>query len=400
MGQRTVDAKPELTKVPIDKIVDNPMLVTRHAIDKAKVAALAESVSDIGFFEGIHARKKGGDYELMFGHHRVAACKKAGKPDVHLIVRPYTDLEMITGFSRENESSKNVKLDHFLESWMAMAAYLYTTGKLARVRAKSGNAEENERDMAVAVALGKDSWTVDGKLNHQARACASAAATGLPPKALIGLSVDRGSRTLSISKRFARLIGRYLEDGLLTKQEHRQLSSALQKGMEDVLAMRDEDGDPLRKPELEREATNLVFHLQGELDIMLNAKVEGEEFDEAEAAEEVEEELSEEYEDAEADEETDEKENAKYEAERQRRLAHKELESAVNYITASLDRAASMLDTAAGRLVMALRKAPADAETKAMLRVAATALRQHERQAERLDKAIHKGLDRPVLKAV
>lgn len=413
---RTLDRKPEFTKVAIESIVDNPMLVTKHTLHKDKIKALTASVKDVGFFEGIHARKgPGRTYELMFGHHRVEACRKAGLTHVYLIVRPYTDREMIKGFSRENESSKTVDLDHFLESWLAMKADLGREGEIGedRVRASEkapGQSDQDWTNMKVAKALGSydekkksgEPWVNDdGKLTPQSAVCASAEEIGIRAGRLTLATKDRVRGALTTAKRFARLVRKHLKSEDLTSAEASALLIALRNGMEELVQELDDDGKPIPTAELSRRTVGLVFQLQSEVDqILLDAQFEELEEEEELIDEAVEEEVEEELEEEFPESDTDEELEDERAAERERLMAVKELEHAVEYAEHACDRATNAIGAATERLVRAQRKAPADATTKAQLRKVRVALRLVERQVKRTDGIIEKGLAGPNLRAV
>jgi hypothetical protein len=344
----------------------------------------------------------------MFGHHRVAACRKAGETHVYLIVRPYTNREMIKGFSRENESSKTVDLDHFLESWMAMKADLERDGSFEKIVSTSGVSRRDQEHQLTARTLGDDGapWVVkhpDGgyQLLPQAKVCSAAEEIGIRAGKLTLATTHRTKGALTTAKRFARLVHKYLKSEELTSKEASDLLIALRNRMEELVQEVDADDKPTPTAELNRRTHDLVFQLQSEVDELLldgqfeELEEEEESIEEA-VEEEVEEELEEEFPESDDDKELEDERAA----ERERLMALKELERAVEYAEHACDRATSAISAATERLVLAQLKAPSDATTRAQLRKVRVALKQVERQVKRTDGIITKGLAGPTLRAV
>jgi ParB-like chromosome segregation protein Spo0J len=108
----------KLTLVSIDKIDPNPMRrLKKYPYNEARVENLQDSIASVGFFEGVHARKKGNRYQLAFGHHRTEACRRLGIKKILLLVKQYTDREMLKLLSRENDDVGEGRMEVFLEVW-------------------------------------------------------------------------------------------------------------------------------------------------------------------------------------------------------------------------------------------------------------------------------------------
>src|SRR5262245_53893149 len=76
-----------------------------YPIHREKVDALKESIASTEFWGTICGRPAGGDaVEIAFGHHRLAALKElmGGTDGVEIIVRKYTNEQMLKMMAREN----------------------------------------------------------------------------------------------------------------------------------------------------------------------------------------------------------------------------------------------------------------------------------------------------------
>jgi len=101
-------------KVKLSDIKDNPYRNDEsYTYDKAKIAALAESIGDTSFWENLLARKtKEGVIQLAYGHHRLQALKALNAEGyeeysvIKINVRPenqLTDERMLKIFAQENK---------------------------------------------------------------------------------------------------------------------------------------------------------------------------------------------------------------------------------------------------------------------------------------------------------
>lgn len=71
-------------------------------LNEKKVSQIAASAKDIGIVTPLTLRAKGDIYEIIAGHHRLAAAKQIGQLKVPCIVRKYTDEEMFTVLAESN----------------------------------------------------------------------------------------------------------------------------------------------------------------------------------------------------------------------------------------------------------------------------------------------------------
>lgn len=98
-------AKQVLKIVPVSNLLPNPFRnIKDYPIDEEKVESLEESYRETGVWPNITARPaKGGKYEIAYGHHRMAAMKKAKIKEVAIVVEAMTDEVIFKRMVREND---------------------------------------------------------------------------------------------------------------------------------------------------------------------------------------------------------------------------------------------------------------------------------------------------------
>lgn len=103
-----------IKSVLISSIDPNPWRnLTKHPYNKEKLKTLQRSIDQVGFWEGVIARKVGGRYQLAFGHHRVEAARRLKLSRVDIIVRELSDREMVGFMGREN-------LEEYMSNFLTM----------------------------------------------------------------------------------------------------------------------------------------------------------------------------------------------------------------------------------------------------------------------------------------
>lgn len=78
--------------VPID-CIDDPVVPMRTGMDNEKLDELARSIKTHGLIQPITLRKVGERYEVVAGHRRFKATKRAGIPTINAIVRVLSDVD-------------------------------------------------------------------------------------------------------------------------------------------------------------------------------------------------------------------------------------------------------------------------------------------------------------------
>lgn len=137
---------------PIDLPVDSIVVGKRlRALDEARVANYAVSMSENGFFGSILVRpippnELGVRYELVFGAHRLAAWKRTGHATIPAHVRALTDDEALQIEIDENLVRQDLtpleRAEHLAaryEVWSRRFPDRVDTGKAAPKRGRPGN---------------------------------------------------------------------------------------------------------------------------------------------------------------------------------------------------------------------------------------------------------------------
>lgn len=114
--ERADTRKPKVEELPLTELTpfkNHPFKVKNDA----EMAELMKSIADAGVLSPAMARpKKGGGYELVSGHRRLAACKALGMGTMPVIVRQLTDEEAVITMV-----DSNLQREHILPSEKAFA---------------------------------------------------------------------------------------------------------------------------------------------------------------------------------------------------------------------------------------------------------------------------------------
>ena len=114
--ERTDTRKPKVEELPLSELTpfkNHPFKVKNDA----EMAELMKSIADAGVLSPAMARpKKGGGYELISGHRRLAACKALGMDTMPVIIRKLTDEEAVITMV-----DSNLQREHILPSEKAFA---------------------------------------------------------------------------------------------------------------------------------------------------------------------------------------------------------------------------------------------------------------------------------------
>ena len=114
--ERADTRKPKVEELPLSELTpfkNHPFKVKNDA----EMAELMKSIADAGVLSPAMARpKKGGGYELISGHRRLAACKTLGMDTMPVIIRPLSDEEAVITMV-----DSNLQREHILPSEKAFA---------------------------------------------------------------------------------------------------------------------------------------------------------------------------------------------------------------------------------------------------------------------------------------
>ena len=109
--ERADTRKPKVEELPLSELT--PFKVKNDA----EMTELMKSIADAGVLSPAMARpKKGGGYELISGHRRLAACKALGMDTMPVIIRKLTDEEAVITMV-----DSNLQREHILPSEKAFA---------------------------------------------------------------------------------------------------------------------------------------------------------------------------------------------------------------------------------------------------------------------------------------
>ena len=114
--ERADTRKPKVEELPLSELTpfkNHPFKVKNDA----EMTELMKSIADAGVLSPAMARpKKGGGYELISGHRRLAACKALGMDTMPVIIRKLTDEEAVITMV-----DSNLQREHILPSEKAFA---------------------------------------------------------------------------------------------------------------------------------------------------------------------------------------------------------------------------------------------------------------------------------------
>lgn len=92
-------------KIKIKDLKPNPFRDTsNYPMNEEKVRMLAESIKQTGFWDNILARKQNVNYQIAYGHHRLAAIREVMNPidEIDIPVKELSDALMIKIMANEN----------------------------------------------------------------------------------------------------------------------------------------------------------------------------------------------------------------------------------------------------------------------------------------------------------
>lgn len=81
-------------RIPLDRIYHSP-LQPRMEIDKGDLKGLVESIKQRGVLQPVLVRHVGERYELVYGHRRFEAAKRANLYDIPAVIRRLSDSEVL-----------------------------------------------------------------------------------------------------------------------------------------------------------------------------------------------------------------------------------------------------------------------------------------------------------------
>jgi ParB/RepB/Spo0J family partition protein len=161
--------------IPVSVIHPNPHRnFKRNPLNAEQVEKILDSIGRTGFWDNIVVRPhpdKKGEYQLAYGHSRLAALKKAGIKEVTLPVADLSDWDMYQKMVLENETQRGVTPQVAFEN---VEAGVQLLEKAFTAVGKEGTLEQFNKSLGRVVPRGttRDSQgrTNDGHAFEQARA--------------------------------------------------------------------------------------------------------------------------------------------------------------------------------------------------------------------------------------
>lgn len=109
-------------KLKVKDLQPNPFRkIEKYPINRDKVDALKASIKETTFWDNLLARKKNGQIEIAYGHHRLVALQELEIKEVDIPVRDLDDAMMIKIMANEN-----------LEDWKTNPAVINETVQTVR----------------------------------------------------------------------------------------------------------------------------------------------------------------------------------------------------------------------------------------------------------------------------
>lgn len=127
----------QVTEVSIAKIRPNPYQ-PRREFDGSALQELSDSIKEHGIISPLIVRKSIKGYELVAGERRLRAAKAAGLDKVPIIVKPYSDQQLMEIALIENLQRENLNALEEAEAYEKLIQhYSYTQDQLAKKLGKS-----------------------------------------------------------------------------------------------------------------------------------------------------------------------------------------------------------------------------------------------------------------------
>lgn len=126
----------QVREVPIGSVRANRQLL--RGLDERRVAELSKSIKTNGLLQPILVRPFGSSFEVVFGHHRLEACKRLGWQSIPAIVREMSDDDCFVTKVVEN-LQRNIEIDPLTEArgYIDLVNHGWTINRIAERIGKS-----------------------------------------------------------------------------------------------------------------------------------------------------------------------------------------------------------------------------------------------------------------------
>ena len=130
-------AKPRDQNMPVEKLIPNPDQPRRHFDDTA-LAELAASIKEKGVIQPLIVRPKGDVFEIIAGERRWRAAQRAQVHEVPVIIRDFTDTEVLEIAIIENIQRADLNpVEEAMGYRQLIERFGHTQEKLAEAMGKS-----------------------------------------------------------------------------------------------------------------------------------------------------------------------------------------------------------------------------------------------------------------------
>jgi len=136
--------KPTYREIPVG-LIDEPALPSRSSMDEQQLDDLVASIRELGFISTIVLKEKGDRYEVIAGHRRTIAARRADVAVLPAFIYP-SDTEYLEAI-QQTENTRREELNPADEAiWFAQLLEKYpeggTDGVAARVKERRGYVED------------------------------------------------------------------------------------------------------------------------------------------------------------------------------------------------------------------------------------------------------------------
>jgi ParB-like nuclease domain len=137
-------------KIALKDIINNPHRdLSSNPLNEEKIEKLSASIKSTGFWDNVLVRKSEdhpGKYEIVYGHHRVEAARRAGLNEADFIVKKLSYDMMLEIMSRENDETYGNDLRSTMEAVAALVKSV-ATGKIDAKKIAPADGEAARTDM-------------------------------------------------------------------------------------------------------------------------------------------------------------------------------------------------------------------------------------------------------------
>lgn len=151
-------------RVQLKNVVANPFRdIDSYPIERHKVEALKKSIKDTEFWDNIVARRKDGQVQIAYGHHRLTALKELypGTHEISLITKTLDDGHMIKIMANENMEEWGHDAGIMHETIKAIV-HAYSDGKII-LRKPPKDSRLNQMRFAPSFCYGQPASNLDAR---------------------------------------------------------------------------------------------------------------------------------------------------------------------------------------------------------------------------------------------